>query len=371
MADTTEAKTILDYRSLGEMYQDASRKAVENNPLFSMYGTGDGERYETDEVEFVKLSNVRDPAPLNTRDQAARAITPTGKESRKLSMFNFFNVMRLNRATYRFYRHPEQWTLQGGAEMELRQQTEDYAKKHMLTKQVLLSKYFTGQTIYISRATGDILESSSGEVYSISTGIPSANLSQIAKTSFGMGSGNIIDLPWDNPAAKILDHLDLMNEAVEYQGSEPLKHVWLHRTNKIWLRNNDQILETYGMPKESNAARLDNELKGDTFEINNYMFHFYGGTYEASDGSISYFVPKTKAIVTPDNGDWLARGVGVQDVPTNVGIVKDGGEWKEVYGAFSYAYETHNPPGLELYSGDNWLIGLRNPGSLFCPTVDF
>lgn len=367
MADLSELQRILDYRTLGTIYEDASRKAALNNPLFQTYGAGDGENYDTDEVEFVKLSNLRDPAPLNTRNQAARVLTPTGKERRKLSMFNMFNVLQLSMGTMQFLRDPENWVLQRQGEKEVTQQTEDFAKRHMLTKQVLVSKFLTSATVYISRATGDILESATGEYISVSTGIPAANLSQIALSSFG-GSGNVIDLPWDNPAAKILNQLDTLNDCVEYQGSEPLRHIWLKSQNRKWIRQNDEILEFYGAGQE----RLDRAVAGDTFEIEGYTFHFWNGTYLDSSDSVKPFIPATQAIITPEPGDWLARGRGLQLVPRQVGIVgNQRGEWDEVYGDFAYTYQEHNPPRLDLFTGSNWLFGFKNPASVFAPTVDF
>jgi len=367
MADLSEAAKILDYRTLGSIYQDASRATIANNPYFQMYGVGDGQNYDTDEVEFVKLSNVRDPAPMNSRNQAARVLAPTGKELRKLSMFNFFNVLQLSMGTFQFLRHPEQWVLQRKAEQEVTQQTEDFAKRHSLTKQLLQAKFMSAANVYIDLASGDVLESATGTYMTVATGIPSANLSQIALSSFG-GSGNLIDKAWDDPTAKILDHLDLLNQCVEYQGSEPLRHIWLRSPNRKWIRNNDQILELY----QAEGSRLDRAVSGDTFEIEGYTFHFYNGTYIDQTGAVNYFIPSTQAIITPDPGDWIARGQGIQLVPRQVGIVAQQlGEWDEVYGDFSYTYEEHNPPRLDLYTGSNWLFGLRNPASIFAPTVDF
>ena len=367
MADLSDLQKILDYRTLGTIYEDASRKAAVNNPLFQTYGAGDGENFDTDEVEFIKLSNLRDPAPLNTRNQAARVLDPTGKERRKLSMFNLFNVIQLSMGTLQFSRDPENWVLQRMGEKELAQQTEDFAKRHMLTKQLLVAKYLTGATVYISRQTGDILESGSGEYISVATGIPSQNLSQIALSSFG-GSGNVIDKAWDDPSAKILDHLDLLNECVEYQGSERLRHIWLKSSNRKWIRGNDQILEFYAAGQE----RLDRAVGGDTFEIEDYVFHFYNGTYLDSGNAVKPFIPATQVIITPEPGDWLARGKGLQLVPRQVGIVPgQRGEWDEVYGDFAYTYQEHNPPRIDLYTGSNWLFGFKNPASIFAPTVDF
>lgn len=349
--------TVLDYRSLGKMYQDASREAVQLNPLYNMYTAGTPEQFDTDEVEFIKIGYVKDQAPTNSRDGAARGMQLTGKSRRKLQMLNFFNVIKLNQNWLQMLRDPEAWRLQNkGAQQELDQQTADFATRHSITKQIYLSKSLTEQTIYIGE-NGKIYETDPSSGYTVSTGLPSGNISTV---------GGIIDKYWSDPSCAILDQLDLLTESAEIAGTEPLRHVWLYRKNKKWIRNNEQILDIYGAGQE----RLDNAVKGDTFEINGYTFHFYGGTYETATGSTGYFIPTTKAIVTPEPGKWLMNGVGLQRVPTEVGIVnQQNGTWTDVYGDGSYVFEDHNPPRLDFYAFSNWLFGLRNPASIYVPTV--
>lgn len=374
MADLYELETILNYVALTEKYQEKGR-AGGPNPLYDFYTAGTPKPYQTDQVEFIKLGTVKDPAPLNARGNPARVLTPTGKEKRRLTMYNSFDAIRLGMDSLQMIRHPEQWSLQQKGKEEIEQQFEDFGTRHAVTKRLIVSKTLSSQFVYID-AAGDILEDSTGAVAGAATGIPSSNLSQIAKTSFGMGSGNIIDKAWDDPTAKILDHLDLMNEAAEYNNAEALAHVWLHKSNKIWIRANDQILEQYGSGG-GNPNRLDNDLKGDTFEFNNYTFHFYGGTYTKTDGNTGYYVPKTQAIITPDpaNNNWIAVGNGMQLVCNSIDVMPASSnamtDWDEVYGDFAYVVKNHNPPSVDLFMGFNWLFGLRNPASVFAPTVDF
>lgn len=400
MANLADVQSILDYRELTETYVAWGRNGTPN-PLFEFY-TGmstppdppEGEtvvqpatdalgnptgattsapgvpQYSVDEVEFIKLGRVKDPAPINFRGQPARVLAPSGKDKSFLSMLTAFNAITLSGDVLQMLRAPDQWTLQQRGITEVGQQVQDFATKHRILKQVYLAKTFLGGAVYFD-GDGEILESSSGAQITVQTGIPAINIGQIDKADFGTGSGDVIATAWDQAAAKIMTQLEDLSEVTEYQNTEPLRHVWLHRSNKKWFRENTEMLAFYSAGQD----RLDQELMGDTFEIGEYTFHFYGGTYVAADGTTKPFIPKDKAIVTPEPGSWLAQGVGMQLIPTTLDIqssVQDViSSWQEHWGDFAYALSTHNPIGLEMYMGFHWLFGFRNPASVFVLTVDF
>lgn len=399
MADLYDVKSILDYRELTEGYVAWGRNGTPN-PFFEFYTgmsapdvpdespplTGGGSvsvnadgstttaaglpQYPTDQVEFIKLGRVKDPAPINFRGQPARVLQPTGKSKAELAMLNSFNVISLSMDVMQMLREPDQHILQQRGRTEIAQQFEDFGTRHRVLKQVYVAKSFLGGAIYFN-AEGEILESSSGAAITVQTGVPAINLGQLDKADFGTGSGDIVATAWDQAGAKILTQLEDLAEATEYQNTEPLRHIWLHRSNKKWLRENTEILAFYGAGQE----RLDKDLLSDTFEIGNFTFHFYGGTYTAADGTTKPFIPKDQAIITPDPGGWLAQGVGLQLIPTTLdirGTVEEAvASWQEHWGDFAYLLCDHNPASLNMYMGFNWLFGFRNPASVFAPTVDF
>lgn len=403
MAELYDVQSILDYRVLTEGYVAWGRSGAPN-PFFEFYTnmstpaeppdegepplTGEGgaavtesadgstttapglPQYPTDQVEFIKLGRVKDPAPINFRGQPARVMQPTGKEKASLAMLNSFNVISLSMGVLQMLREPDQHILQQRGRTEISQQFEDFATKHRMLKQVYVAKNFLGGAVYFDGG-GEILESSAGAEIVVETGVPAINQGQLDKADFGTGTGNIIALPWDNAAAKIFTQLDDLYEVTEYQNTEPLRHVWLHRSNRKWLRDNTEILAFYSAGQE----RLDRDLMSDTFELNGWMFHFYAGTYKAADGTTKPFIPKDKAIVTPDPGQWLAQGVGLQLIPTSLDIQNSVQDvvsgWQEHWGDFAYTLADHNPASINMYMGFNWLFGFRNPASVFSPTVDF
>lgn len=374
MADLYELETILDYRTLTETYSDYARQGSPN-PFFDFYTAGQVKPFPTDTVEFIKLSQVKDPAPTNLRGNPARMLQPTGKGKRRLTMLNMFNAMQLSMDSMQMLRKPDQWVLQSKGREEIEQQFEDFSTRQRITKQVYLAKSLQSTNIYFD-ANGDILESSSGAAITVPTGIATSHLDGISKTTFGTGSGDVFAVSWSDPAAKILDDLDEMNEIGERLGIEPLRHVWMARQNKVYIRNNDQILDMYATAG-GNQSRLDNDLKGDMFEVNNYVFHFYGGTYTNTSGNAELFIDDGRVIITPDPGvnNWYVQGEGMQYVCNTLQPAQTLEQllasFDEKYGDFAYLMPSTNPPSLTLYMGTNWLWGLRNPDSVFAPTAFF
>jgi hypothetical protein len=201
----------------------------------------------------------------------------------------------------------------------------------------------------------------------IQFGVPPQNQGLVAKSAFGMGAGNIVDLPWSDPNAKILTQLDSLNEAAERQNGEPLRHVWINRLGKRWIRENNEIKSFFAAGRE----RLDQATSAGEFEINNYVFHFYGGSYQAADGATRPYLPETRAIVTPERGPWFLHAAGLELIPKTTGVV--GAQVDEVlkrldeaFGDFSYV-NVAVTGGLEvqLFAGSNFMVGFKNPRSVF------
>ncbi len=394
MADFSALQEILDYRSLGAMYEEFGRRGIPN-PLFGYYvgapsvdataevtnvlddtdgnfqaipmmssaGNGSVERFDTDSFEYLYLSRIKTAAPLNVRNAPARVMQPTSASFRRDTIASAFNTISLGNDSFRMLREPDNWVLQRKGRTEVTKQVQDFATQNSLMKQVYLSKVLFDGIVYLG-SEGQILESSSGAKTTIDLGVPASN-----KTQINIG-GNIIGAAWDVPGTDILKQLDTLKYAAEATNVAPPRHVWLNGANKWWIRNNTAIQgHFYGI------ERLDLALNDDTIEINNYVFHFWSGTYTDSSGSTQPFIPLTKALITPELGPWFLHAQGLQYVPTSVNLVGTVDEalntLAEVYGDYSYVALNHNPVQLQLFMGSNFFYGYRNPNSIFAPTVDF
>jgi hypothetical protein len=380
MADFLELREVLDYRFLTTVYEEWGRENITPDPLFDYYvGNREAERFPTDLVEWVVISAIRTPAPLNLRDNPARMIAPTGKSERRSVMIHMFNQIQFGMGVLQMLREPDNWALQNKGLTEIRQQMQDLTTKQALTKRVVLATLLTGGVVYID-AGGNILQSSTNALWSISAGIPAANAGQLARSNFFPGgTGNIIATKWSDPTALMLDQLDELSDAAQRQRTPPPKHIWLFRPNKKWIRNNMQIQKLFNF--ETGSSRLDNALKDDVFEVNNYVFHFMGTTYSPAAGGLDVpYIPANIALITPDVGPWFLNGTGMELIPTtNIINVMNGmatadqamKDVEEQWGAFSYIQLVGNPGRANIFTGDNWLYGLKAPNVVFTPTVDF
>ena len=402
MAVLSEIEQVLDYRALGAAYREAGDQGT-RNPLYNYYvasgardaaneaiaaigsatdpesvteatrslplasqaGNGSVERYPTDTVEYVVMSRQKDPLPFNRKGSPARMIAPTGLDTRRMTMSYMFNAISLSARALQALRYPDNWLLQQVGREEVRRQATDFAIKHAVAKQVYLSKILSDGVVYLDE-NGEILESSSGSATTIDAGVPSGHKSQL---NFD-GGGNLITAAWDVAGTDIMKQLDNLRYAADVENVEMPKHVWLHGNSKFWIRANTEIKSYF-----SGIERLDQALMGDTFELNDYVFHFYSGTYVAPDGRTKPYIPITKAIITPELGSWFLNAVGMEIVPASVGtygsVEEALAQLVEVYGQFAYGKLIDNPAALQIFLGDTFQYLFRNPKSVWIATVDF
>lgn len=348
------------------MYTGWGRQGGGPNALYDfLIGGLTPQQYRADTVDVVRLTGVLDPAPINYRGQPARVLQPTGKDAARLVMLNAFDTIQLSMDSLMMLRDPENWYLQERGKAEVEQQSRELGMRHTLTKYVYVSKFLLNATIYISKS-GVIQEASdSNTQHTISTGLPAANLSQL---NIG-GLGNVISASWATAGTKILDDLDTLTARAVTAGQEPPRHIWMNWADKYLLRNNTQIMASYGQ----NVNLFTAALRGDTLEIGNYMFHFFSGAYKAEDGTMKYYIPQGRAIITPEPGAWLHYGEGLQLVPRSLDVFQDASaalaNWDDKFGDFAYTLLRVDPIALNLYAGFNMLFGLRNPSCVYAPTI--
>ncbi len=212
-----------------------------------------------------------------------------------------------------------------------------------------------------------MLESSSGATYSVDFGVPDSHKSQLDP-----GSGNIIDIAWDDPDARILDHLDAIRIQAEEENAEEPRHLWLHHSAKRWLRQNLQVQEYVSGASEA----VDRVLRGTIVEdFNGWTWHFFSGTYRSATGTLVPYIPRTKVVITPDIGPWL-RAVNGSELLTGFEGIRssvDGAlqDVTEVFGDFAYVKLLDNPTKLVLRMGTNFVYAFANPNAVWMPTVDF
>lgn len=395
MATFDEMQTLLGFRSLGAVYEERGRRTNPNAffeyyiggptvaateevnqlldegatpqeiPLESAAGGGSVERFDTDTVEFLYLSNNKEGGRLNHRNSPAHIVQPTGADGRKVTLSHIFNQMKLSPGSMEMLREPDSWQLQRRGMKELSKQIGDFASKHMMTKQIFFKQMMTLGAVYLTEDL-KILESSSGAVVTVNGGVPSGHKSRLNYD----GNGNLIATAWDDAAAKILTQLDDISVAAEAENAPQPKHVWVNGKNKKWFRENTELKAFY-----SGIEKLNMALEGNTFELEGYIFHFDSRTYTDYAGNVQPFIPYTMAIITPDVGDWLFNAIGKKLVPSTMDVYGSAEEafnsFTDVYGQFAYATIDHNPPSVDVFAGDTFMYAFREPKAVWLATVDF
>ncbi|MEM7812568.1 MAG: major capsid protein [Planctomycetota bacterium] len=371
MADLESYREILHYEELTGVYSRLRSNEQENDPFFQRYGTGPAQQFDTDDVTFLVIDDDREAAPLNSRDQPARVLEPGGVSEASLTMIRSYNALPLKGYAMQALREPESHSLQRKAEQVINMESLRFAKRHAITQRQIVAKLFQGTTIYVG-ADGKVLESATNAAYSIATGIPTKNLGTVARADHGIGdgTGNVNATLWTDPAAKIIDQLDELNEAAEVVGNPPLVDVWQHVTMKRYMRANTQLQTEYGTDEEGFVSAVG---RAGGFTVGQYNFRFYGGKYTAAGGGSQNYLNPTLAIVTPEGTDFMLLGDGLELIPDSIDIrtsieeARNG--MQEVYGDFSHASLEFNPARLSLYGGFNKLFGFRNPSAVFAITV--
>lgn len=364
MASTYELHEILHPRVVTEAYREEAGRFF-TNPLVEFYGK-QIRNYTGDRFEFAYRAAMHEPAPANLRGQPARVLQPTGLAERRVYMLHAFNEVSLSMDALQMLRRPEDRTPMEKGREEIQRQFEDFGDRHLLFRAVALAKTLTDGVIHFA-ADGRILESDAAAAYSVDFGVSDSHRGQLDP-----GSGAILDAPWDDPDAKILDHLDAIRVQAEIEGGGEPRHLWLHHSVKRWLRENLQLRDYL----EGSPEKVDRALSGSMIEdLAGWTWHFFSGVYQAADGSLASFLPPTKAVITPDLGPWLRAANGSELLTGFEGIrssVDEAlGEITEVFGDFAYVKLVDNPTKLVLRMGTNFVYAFANPAAVWMPTIDF
>lgn len=367
MGGLFSVEDILDPQFLSESYKEVASAQL-SNPLLDFYGA-QPKQYAGDTIEMTYFSADKEPAPLNAKGAAARTQTPRGAKKYYHTPIHVFNELTIPLASVVNMRQAETQMLDQKGMQELQRQFELFGGRQQITKAVALAKALTDGVVYAD-TNGAILESSSGAALTIDLQVAAGHKSQLNYN----GGGNLITAAWDVAGTKILSHLDSIRVAAEAENAEQPKHVWLPDVAKTWLRANTEIA-AFIQGGGASQEYVDRALQGSFMDLAGYTFHFYNGTYTAADGTTKPFIPLTKAIITPDLGNWFRYYETDELVPTQTGIFQSlqeaMGATQTVFGDFAYAAINHNPPKLSLFLGTNFLWAFANVNSVWMPTVDF
>lgn len=370
MSDLYSMQDVLNPQFLSKAYSKIASLSVQN-PMLDFYSRP--ENYDGDVIEMVVYDDDREAAPINAKGAPARTQDTRGASKSYFSPIHAFNEVTIPMASVQFLRQDDNPALQNMGIQELRRQMELFGRRHRALRAVTLAKALSDGIVYYD-TDGKVLESSSGAAVTVDLKVGATHKSQLAHAS--NGGSDIINTAWDQAGASILTDLEQIRDAAEYDKAPPPKHVWFHTTAKQWLRANTEIKSYIQYVDAARADQLLNSMSNGSFVVGDYVFHFYNGTYVGADGStVRPLIPITKAIITPDVGDWFRHYECAELVPTGEGVMSSIeealGNVQSVYGDFAYLRLDDNPVKLTMRMGANFLYAFADPNAVWMPTVDF
>ena len=240
-----------------------------------------------------------------------------------------------------------------------------------------------GQQYYITALNA------SGNAFDIDMGIPASHKNQLA---LGSSGENLIDRPWDDPAADIvMVFMKLREAAIREHGWEP-NHCWISSTLAGYLMQNIGLQSIAGSanrvwntatgeqaqavtPADRNLGGMSvrfNAIPWITFHVNDSVVSVGSssdpqGTDGTTVAATTRIVPSNQAIITPNpSSSWFTVYESGEPVQEQVNAQP---VWAKGFHAFNRRMLNALAPSREAYVLDNFLPVLVIPQAVYCPTV--
>jgi hypothetical protein len=210
---------------------------------------------------------------------------------------------------------------------------------------------------------GDVLRHGfAGGDLDVDFGIPSGNRDQLDM----LGTGNILNADWSNPATDIPLHLQNINGAMLQLTGMGLAHVVLTSNGWRYVLQNEKVQAMGGSSNvvfESMKRTATGEFRAVlralpwiSFHVVDYGLEVWNGAEEAFTRLIGNDNAAFFAEPTPR---WVRYLVGSEIVTEG-----PGGQRAEQFGFYPYSYPTHDPSGWELAAVMNGIPALLTPSAV-------
>jgi hypothetical protein len=213
---------------------------------------------------------------------------------------------------------------------------------------------------------GNLLPNSSGANNSYTTDfqVPPGNKNQLDV----FGTGPIISASWANPSTDIPLQIRNLKKAAVAKSGYPLKHALYGNNVLSYLTNNNYVKDYLAREGNRRGEYLsDNEI-GQLFGLQ--WTPIGEQFYEDASNSIHYVANDDTVIFTPEPDDgWWELFEGSYRVPKTIDLMVNAEDAIRnsdlLYGLFAYSRFSHEPLGLECYTGDTFLYAIKNGKVLF------
>lgn len=351
---------LLKYTGLTTLYSES--KYNNQTPLTDAF-FGSPINAETDEYDLLVDPTDTTPAVVNRLGGSSRSIDTVNLKQRRGVLFRTFNHQPYGMDVMNAIREPDSRELDDRGRREIERQTAHFRQRHATLKELIFSKILTAGAVYWDRNTGKVEESSGDDNQSITFGIPSANQTDLG----GQITTNITSASFN-----FWGLFSYMDDQSAANNSQPVTDIWINRRNLKYIRENTQF-QKWAAANMQDAADI---LRGN-MPVNMFgkTWHFVGGNYTDSGGTLRPYIPTSKLIATPSPGDrsWYEAANGATLVPTSLdmktGVSEAVNSVQKVYGPFSYAKVKDDPVQVVQYAGDCFGLNLVDPNCIYQATV--
>jgi hypothetical protein len=222
--------------------------------------------------------------------------------------------------------------------------------------------------IYV-KADGSLLASSSGAAYTIDFGVPAGNKGTLSVD----GGSPILDANWKTAATDIGLQIQNLQVAARKFTGYAIKHAFYGSEVASYIRTNTIAIDAMaGSTRLSEEKFNSNEIPDGLFGL---TWHPVSQAFfELADGTATDWFAANAVTFTPDpSPEWIDTIEGSYLVPTDLAIGSDASAMlnnlQEMFGPFSYAELTTDPPGIKHYMGDTFLPVLKVPKAIFIAAV--
>ncbi len=322
-----------------------------------------------DRARYIKVKGSRKTAKFIKYGSPALRRPLEDLADAKLRMLHSVEEFQIDPLVMQQLQAFESYTQDEGMEW-LEYQIKEAAVRHTNSRVIAVASTLRFGQIYID-VDGNILPSSGSAELTVDFEVPATHQNQV--------NGNITG-SWVNANHDLLGDLrNLQQFALQETGM--LFDTALYGVNipGYIQRNNFSVEYLARNPSANDTITQTGQIPSGFGGIKNWI-PVYTSFWESDDGTVNEIwnddlLVLIPSLSQPDKMNWWDMFEGSYLVPKSLDIqaTAQGAHniFDTVFGLFSYAVPSHNPPGWTFYEGDTFLPALRNGKAIVQATVAF
>ncbi len=312
-----------------------------------------------DSGRFMQVTGTRKTARLANYGSPAKMRDLKDIAKRDVKLMHAYEKIQLDPMLYQSLHSYTSYDMaKYPVEQEVGRQVREF-RKYFENLRTAASLYALSLGHVYFDGSGNLLPSSSGNVYDINFNIASANLpagqSNLA-TTIGGTSGS-----WATTSTNIPQYIRLLKKyALKTSGYE-IKCAFYGTNIPEYMMKNDYLANFAYRHPEIRAEYLEKGEVGPDFELEGIKFYpVYQAFFEDSGGTNRSIFGDNQIVFTPEpSSEWWETMEGSYPVPTSVAIASDATAGLKtfdlVHGMGAWAVPSYDPPTVDMFFCDTFL----------------